>query len=286
MAAPTLSGVGTANNGAGAVTYAYPYPFNGGEFLLLVVEDANEGTTPTLSGWTLVTGTPNGTGTAAGAAATAIRAYYKFAAPGDTLSATLGDLGDHQDGFIMAFEGVDATTPLDAAAVTDVAAAASTSVTFPGITTVTNDALVVCLVANATDTTTAQGSSFAHAGLTSISSGNANTNIGNGGGLSYLCGVCATAGATGTGSCTLATSSVQARLTLALRPNQASVATATKINAYAVQGASDTAASASKLIAYAVTGAADSFESVSKLVAYAVIVPSTSTARPQVMVCT
>lgn len=286
MASPTLKGVGAANGGIASVTYSYPFPFDGGEFLLLVVEDANEGTLPTLTGWTIVSGTPSGTGTAAGTAATAIRAYYKFAAPGDTLSATLGDLGDHQDGFIMAFEGVDATTPLDVSAVTSVAASASTSVAFPSITTTTNGALVVCLVANATDTTTRQGSSFAHAGLTGVASGGANSLQGNGGGIDYLYGVRSTAGATGTGSCTLATSSVQACLTLALRPNQASAAQVTKLNSYAVSGAPPDAAAVVKMTAYAITASADSFASLSKLAAYAVVVPVSSSARPSVFVAT
>jgi hypothetical protein len=306
MTAPTFFGRGTENSGTGAVTYQYPFPFDGGEFLLALVEDANEGATPTPtpSGWGLLTGTPVGTGAAAGAASTAIRAYYKFAAPGDTLSFTLGDLGDHQVGALFSVLGVDATNPFDVAAVTGTAAA-STAVVFPSITTVTNDALVLCFVADAFDSATAQGSAFAHAGLTGVGSGSFGSASGNGGGISYLYGVRAAAGATGTGSCTLANSSVQALLTIALRPNQAAVATTTKINAYAVSGAPDDKATvskvnayavsgapddkatASKLTAYAVTGGADSFESVSKLVAYVVVEPPvTPTARPQVMVCT
>ena len=287
MTAPIFSGRGTENSSTGSVTYDYPFPFRGGEFLLAIIEDANEAATPTPtpSGWTLLPGTPVGTGTAAGAASTAIRGYYKFAASGDTPSFTLGDLGNHQVGALFSVLGVDATNPFDVAAVTDTAAA-STAVVFSSITTVTNDALVLCFVADAFDSSTAQGSAFAHAGLTGVGSGSFNTASGNGGGISYLYGVCAAAGATGTGSCTLANSSVQALLTIALRPNQAAVATATKINAYAVSGAPDDKATASKLTAYAVTGAADTFESVSKLVAYAVVEPSvTPTARPQVMVC-
>lgn len=306
MAAPTFIRRATQNSGTGAVTYDYPFPFNGGEFLLAVVEDANEGATPTPtpSGWTLLSGTPVGTGTAAGTTATAIRLYYKFAAPGDTLSFTLGDLGDHQVGAMIAVEGVDKTTPFDATSVTGTAAS-STSVTLLGITTVTNNALVLCFVADMFDSATPQGSSFAHAGLTSVGSDSFGAIAGNGGGISYLYGVRATAGATGTGSCTLANTSVQALLTIALRPDQAAVATATKINAYAVSGAAtdrptaskinayavsgapDNATAATKLTAYAVTGGADSFESISKLVAYAVVEPPvTPTARPQVMVCT
>lgn len=245
-------GQAVATGTTGATTYPYFFPCNGGEFLICLVEDANEGSTPTPtpSGWTIITGTPTGTGS--GATGTAIRGYYKFAAPGDTYSMTLGDLGDHQEGVILAFIGVDRTNPFDTAAVASFLTPGSTSVVFPAITTANADSLVVSVASNVTDTTTAQGSSFAHAGLTGLGSGNVQGTDGNGGGFSYLYGIKATAGATGTGSCTLANSSVQGLLTLALRTDQATVATATKLASYAVLGTAADAATVSKAVAYAV----------------------------------
>ena len=307
MTAPAFGGAGAGNSGTAAVTYDYPGPFSGGELLIIFIEDANEGVTPTPtpSGWTIVPGTPVGTGTAASTTATAIRAYYKFAALGDTATFTLGDLGDHQVGQMLMFSGVDPTTPFDATAVTGTAAT-STAVTFPSITTATNNALVICAVANMFDSDTGQGSGFAHAGLSGIGSGNFNTSSGNGGGISYLYGAAATAGATGTGSCTLANTSVQGLLTIALRPNQQTVETLTKMNAFAVMGGFDDKATLTKLGGFAVMGGFDDKATLTKLGgfavmggfadqvtltklnAYAVIdaTAPTVTARPQIFVIT
>lgn len=197
-----------------------------GDFLLLIVETANQstfiiGTSPAGQTWTAIT--PVGVGTAAGTASTALYAFWKFAEAADTDGTSLvsvADSGNHQITNMFHFRNVDQTTPLDVTPVSDTEASATTTVTFPAITTVTDQCMVLLFVANVIDGSFSQQlSSASHAGLSSFSQeGWAQLDTGNGGGFSLAIGFKDTAGSTGTGSGTLANASEQARLVIALRP--------------------------------------------------------------------
>jgi len=131
----------------------------------------------------------------------------------------VADSGDHQIARIITFRGVIASgNPWDVA-VGSVAATASTAVSIPGATTTVANTLVVAIVANATDTTSARTSGWTNANLTSLTERmDNNTSSGNGGGFGVATGVKATAGAYGATTATLATSSVQGMLSFALKP--------------------------------------------------------------------
>lgn len=215
---------GAQGNGAGNITvpappkYAAgvtPVGYMDGDFFLMEVQSDNEAVTaPT--GW-LSASTPQGTGTAAAVGSTRLTQFYKFAS-GTLTAPTVTDSGNHTLAHIMVFRGVDPDDPFNAVA-GDVLAVASASVTCPAVTTDRDNCLIVCTAANATDNTTLQGSSYANANLTGLAEIlDFNTNQNNGGGYSACAGVLPTAGSSGTTTFTLATSSKQARITLALNP--------------------------------------------------------------------
>ena len=216
---PTYQAVGTVTSGTGAITPTWP-THQAGDVALLVIESANQAISlSTPAGFVEVTGSPQGTGTAGGTAATRLAVYWKRATTSSESSPTVADSGDHQIARIITFRGVIGSgNPWDVTA-GGVAASASTAVSIPGATTTVANTLVVTIVANGTDTTSAQTSGWTNANLTSLTERmDNNTSSGNGGGFGVATGVKATAGAYGATTATLATSSVQGKLSIALKP--------------------------------------------------------------------
>jgi hypothetical protein len=222
-AAPTYQAVGPLVGGTGAQTVVWP-THQSGDVALLLIETANQAATPMLStpaGFVEVTNSPQGTGTAGGTAATRLAVYWKRATTSAEASPRVADSGDHQVAIIITFRGVIASgNPWDVTA-GNVAATASTSVLIPGATTTVANTLVVAIVCNGTDTSTAQTSGWTNANLvpTSLTErADGGSFAGNGGGFGVATGVKETAGAYGATTATLATSSVQGRMSIALKP--------------------------------------------------------------------
>jgi len=222
MALPTYVGAGTAKSDTLPIT-SVPWPSGhlAGDLGILVIETAAQapGNNPP-SGWTAVpTVSPQSTGTAGAAGATALYVYYRIATSSSEAAADIGDSGDHQIAFITAYRGVDTSAPIGVTAGA-VQASASTSVSIPSVTTTGADRLIVLISTNATDgTTTAQLSGVTNAGLANITQRKTTqSGVGFGGGVSVYTGEKATAGATGATTGTLATASAQANITLALQP--------------------------------------------------------------------
>jgi len=219
VAAPTYQAAGSAVSGIGAITAAWP-AHQTGDIALLIVESANQAISLSIpAGFVQVTNSPQGTGTAGGAAATRLALYWKRATSSAESNPTVADSGDHQIARIITFRGViESGNPWDVSVGT-VASSASTSVSIPGATTTVANTLVVAIVANATDTASARTSAWTNSNLTSLTERvDNNTSSGNGGGFGVATGVMATAGAYGATTATLATSSVQGRVSLALKP--------------------------------------------------------------------
>jgi hypothetical protein len=94
---------------------------------------------------------------------------------------------------------------------------ASTSVTWPAVTTVTNDCLIMNIGTRDNDAAGAALSSSANASLSSVTEGcDDGTTDGNGGGIFTVTGGLATAGSSGSTTATV-TSSVNSLLTIAIR---------------------------------------------------------------------
>jgi parallel beta-helix repeat protein len=222
MAAPTFVGAGTvAVTTLDDDTANYPAGWAADDLLLLLVENAGDSLTVD-AGWTSA-GTPQlGTGTG-------LHVWYRVAQSGDGGSVGYHGSGiNHMQGVVLAYRGVDTTTPLDVTSVGGTASA-STSVTFPSITTVTANCMIVFALAAADDRATGNDfGSWTNANLTSLTERvDANTAQGNDGALGAADGVKATAGATGTTTASIVTSAAKAYMTIALRPSGGTAASGT-----------------------------------------------------------
>ena len=191
-----------------------------GDFMLLTVHTTNQ-VVSAITGWTAVTSTPVGTGTAGAAGGTRVSTYYRFWQSGDAAPTVAVTGGNCTNGIIVGYSGVDSTTPFDG--VTPVAttlATAATTLTMTGLTTASNNGLIFWSVARDVDVNSTTGvTGFTNANLTGIAEVHDQTvNTGPGGGIWVGYGFKATAGATGNLTVTQ-TSSVAVGVTIALRPS-------------------------------------------------------------------
>ncbi|MBI5897662.1 MAG: hypothetical protein HZB40_00355 [Rhodocyclales bacterium] len=211
--APVLGIVGTA------ATTGLNWPAHAvGDVALLFVETAG-GQSPTLTdpaGFVAVSGSPQATG--AGTAGTRLSAYWARATSTSMGGPTIGGLTDHVHARILSYRGAASTGDPWNASGGGVKAAASTSVSLSSVTTTVPNTLVVQAVARDNDNAAAAFSAQANANLTGIAERHdAGTATGLGGGFAVWDGALAAAGATG-GTTATVTSSINAFLTIALRP--------------------------------------------------------------------
>jgi hypothetical protein len=216
-AIPYFISAGSVGVGTAGTTPGVPPLFEQGDIFLLFVESANE-VVAAPSGWTAVADSPQGTGTAGGTAATRLSVFWKRAALTES-PPSVADPGDHVVAQILAFRAcISSGNPWDVTA-GDVAAATTTAVAIPGDTTTVPNCLVVLAVANATDTDTPQTSGYTNPDLANLAErADFNNSQGNGGGFAVITGEKAVAGAYGATTATLATASVQGRMSVALKP--------------------------------------------------------------------
>ncbi|WP_295217357.1 hypothetical protein [uncultured Brevundimonas sp.] len=207
---PQWRSVGTVASSTASVTPGIPAGTSADDFLLLICETAAQSVTAP-SGWSVIPAQT--TGTAASTTATGPYSFYKIASAGET-APTIADPGDHIIARIHRFD----PAVLDAAFAGSVQSSASTAVTIPSITTTTGHCLVVGMLSVATDIATSRVSTMSNANLTNVTKRSDDaTTQGNGGGISLFTGELVTAGPTGTWSGTIATSSLQGRVAVALR---------------------------------------------------------------------
>jgi hypothetical protein len=215
---PGFRSAGTLVEGTGNVTPGLPPGLQEGDTMLLYAEDANE-TVPTPAGWALPPNSPQGTGTAAGAAATRLTAFWKRAVAGE-VAPLVTDPGEHIVAQILAYKDcIVSGNPWDIT-VGNVQASAVTGVSMPGGTTTAPKTIIVQAVSFATDIGTPQVSGYANPDLVNLTERvNVASTQGNGGGFAVVDGEKAVAGPFAATTATLANASVQGRITIALRPN-------------------------------------------------------------------
>lgn len=215
MAIPSFVNAGAFASGTGAISVAPPSGIAEGNLLLLFVESANQAIA-TPSGWTELTNSPQGTGTAGAAGGVRLAVFRKFAGSSEG-SVSVADSGDHTTGVMLAYSGVDDATPINVTA-GSVQASAATAWTAPAVTTSVADTLIVIGVGNDRDlNSTTSISAFSNANLSNLTKRfDQTTNTSQGGGLAVIDGGKATAGSTGTTSITNAASNTAAFLTIAL----------------------------------------------------------------------
>lgn len=237
MAAPVFQAAGTAVSGTGTVNPAWPAHAID-DVALLFIESAG-GQPATLSvpaGFVAVLNSPQATG--ATTAGTQITVFWARATSAAMTAPTVADPGNHVYARIITYRNVINTgNPWDVTG-GGVKAAASTAATVTGVTTTVPDTLIVQAVARDNDSTAAAFSAQANANLAGIAErSDAGTTSGNGGGFAVWDGIKATAGATGNTTATV-TSSINAFLTIALKPQPPSVVSINRAGADPTNAAS------------------------------------------------
>jgi len=256
QAVATYQAVGTYQSGTGALTVPWP-THQTGDVALLFVETPNSAvslTTP--AGFVEVTNSPQSTGTANTAGGTRLAVYWCRATSAGMASPVLAAQTNHQIAVIVTFRGVISTgNPFEVSA-GSVKATASTSTTFPAVTTTTaGDLIVLAAAVDLDSNSTAVFSGFTNSNLTGITEQFDRTiNTGVGGGLSIATGDFAVAGSTGTTTGTL-TSSITTQMTIALKPEPDT--TPPTVSSVAVQSGSTVDVTFSEAMGTGVTTAAN-----------------------------
>lgn len=217
---PTYKGAGAGGANISGVTQGWPSNTCAGDFAIMIVECSGADTTPTVSGWTHFPGSP--VVDVADATGSKLSILYRFVDTDGPSTVSIADLGDHINTKIFTFEGVS-TTEVGRVTATDTKTTASTSVTWPSITTPSPNNLVVLIASRPDDTaSTTTFSGHTNANLTSITErneyGSAN---GDGGGFVIVTGIRESQGAIGTTTATSSVSTTNALFVVALEPTNA-----------------------------------------------------------------
>lgn len=203
-ATPVFQAAGTALEGTGAVSPAWP-THQTDDIALLIVETSNEPVTlSTPAGFVEVADSPQSQG-AGPPFQVGIRltVFWARATSGAMATPTVADPGDHVRAQILTFRGcITAGNPWDVTA--GDSSTQTASVNIPGDTTTVDRCLVVAMVGNTTDTTTPQTSGWTNGGLNNVTEiADGNTDLGFGGGFGVAVGEKALAGAYGVTTATL-----------------------------------------------------------------------------------
>jgi hypothetical protein len=209
-AGPLWRSVGVVAAGFTNIQPQLPSGIVAGDRLIMPCESANQDVTISAP-WEAIY-VHQGTGTAGGTAATRLYGFTTEATGMDMPPMVMSG-GDHMICRIHRFDPCD----IDAA-VGAVQGTATTAGQIPSLTTTTKHCLIVGMITSATDIGTARFSGIANANLGNVTErSDDSTTQGNGGGIGLFTGEKVSAGATGAWSLTLATSSVQGRMAVALR---------------------------------------------------------------------
>ncbi|MDX2092442.1 MAG: hypothetical protein SFX73_31555 [Kofleriaceae bacterium] len=215
-APPTFQAAGTAQNGTGAISPAWP-THQANDVALLIVETAG-GQAASLSnaqGFTSLSGSPQGD--SVNINGTVLTVWWKRAATAAEAAPTVADSGDHQIAQILTFRNVATSgNPWDVTAGSATAGTGTTAISIPGASTTVPNALVVAIVATSEATSASGWTNAALAGLTERT--DVSTTSGNDGGFAVATGVKLVAGSYGATTGTLALTARQAALSIALRP--------------------------------------------------------------------
>ncbi|MEA3192436.1 MAG: biosis protein MshQ [Betaproteobacteria bacterium] len=217
---PIWQAIGASDTGVAAVSPSWP-AHQVDDIGLLICESAGTEavTLATPNGFAAVPSGAQTTGTiAAGTTITVFWARATSAAMPDPIT---NDPGDHIYCRISTYRNViNAGNPWNVTAGA-VKAATSTAANVTGVTTTVDNTLIVQAISHNFDGAGAQFSAQANASLVGLAErGDAGTTSGNGGGFAVWDGSLATAGASGTTTATIANSTVNAFVTIALVPAQ------------------------------------------------------------------
>ncbi len=219
MAAPAVVGVGALAASVTTISPAWPAHAVDDIGILILECDAGETVSlTTANGFVACPSSPIASGGATGAG-TILTAFWCRATSTSQAAPTTNDPGNHIQGLIFTISGaVTSGVPFDVSASAADIGSASTTTTWPTVTTTGADRLIVQIATRGNDSAAASWSAFTNAALASIvEHADTGTLEGNGGGLVVISGTKAVAGATGATTATV-TSSRHAALTLAVSP--------------------------------------------------------------------
>lgn len=223
---PTVRGVGTVQSSAASITHTIGGTSGisePGDLILIFLESANQAfTAPTGGGYTQLTSSPQGTGTAGAANATRLTIFYKISDGNETTYVT-GDSGDHNIITSLVLANVDVQEPINDTAGNT--AAASTTITCPSVTTTRPECLIILAMSSDRDAnSTTNWSTPVNANLANFVERRDQTfNTNQGGGLGIYTAEKGTAGATGTTNFTQGASEETARITIAIAPKRRAI---------------------------------------------------------------
>ena len=220
-AAPTFIAVGTAASSTGVVNINWPTRHIEGDLGIMVIEASGGDSTVTPTGWIHVEGSP--VVDIADATGSKLMVLYRFALNDAEAAVTVPDPGDHSVSRIFSFRGVRQDIAPGRAFATDIKDVASTSITWPVISTLSPNSLVLCIASRPDDvSSTTIFSAFTNANLTGTAeAGEAGTVSGDGGGFVLNYGTRAAIGDIGASTGSTTVSLTNAVITLALEPSLA-----------------------------------------------------------------
>lgn len=186
--------------------------------VLMIEQTTADAAIGTISGWTQVTGSPVEEGT--GSTQTRLSVYIRRATSSSEANVAIAS-SDHVCGVIVTFRGVYrhplVINAIDAVA-TSIKVTASTATSITGLSNNQDANDILYIAARGSDVATARYSAEADASLTGIVERvDLGTAVGNGGGIGAWTGNLAGAGASGTFTATLASTSSEAYLVLAFK---------------------------------------------------------------------
>jgi len=213
---------GAQQSGTGAVTVPWP-AHQAGDIAFLFVESrqAEAVTLSTPAGFAAVANSPQFTASDAVAPNTGTRltVFWARATSAAMASPTVADPGDHVYARILTYRrAISSGTPWDVTGGGAESGANNTTLSVTGVTTTVANTRVIQAASRNNDSAAAAFSGQTNAGLTGIAErSDAGTTSGDGGGIGVWDGLRAVAGTIGATTVTV-TSSVNAFLTIALRP--------------------------------------------------------------------
>ncbi len=229
-APPSYQAAGTAVSGTSSASPAWPaHAINDVALLFVETTGGQAATLSSAAGFVAVANSPQASGP--GSAGTRLSVFWaratsiSMSAPTITVAS-----GDHVYAQILTYRNVYRYgNPWDIT-VGGVKASASTSLTVSSMSTTVSDTLVVQAATRDNDSSAAGFSAQSNASLASIvERSDAGTTSGNGGGFAVWDGQMTSAGATGSTTATVAISSINAFLSIALKPDVFEVSKAASI---------------------------------------------------------
>lgn len=213
--------VGTKAEGtSGAITPAWPtHAIN--DLGIMVVETTPADSAPgTVTNWTQLTGSP--LSQAGGSTQTRLSVYWKIATSASEAAPSVSNGGEHIVAVVFTIRGVKVSDPFDVTAITQTKTV-STACSINGVNATEGGNDVVYVACRGSDVTINQYASAANANLTgSLEKYDDGTTLGNGGGFGIFSGNLAAAGATGTLTATVASSTIEVYAVLTFKKSLAS----------------------------------------------------------------